>query len=149
MTCNEVKCRLSSFQDNELDAAAKAAVQAHLDECGDCRREYRELEAVYRGIHKIKEIEPAQNFTSIVMGQIKQREERRWFALPSFVYSLIFIIFFFLGILFTANLKNGAPPEQEEMYVSNILIESQDLSLINIQDKTLAMLYSGGKTHEK
>ena len=181
MNCNEVKCRLSSFQDNELDAAAKAAVQAHLDECENCREEYRALEAVYRGIDELRDVEPAQNFTAMVMSRVKrsataadkarftipavlrksrqdnkllansnkEKEKRRRFAVPSFVYSMIFIVFFFLGILITTNLKDGAPPDREEIYAANILIESQDLSLINIQDNTLAMLYSGGKKHGK
>ena len=151
MNCNEVKFRLSSYQDNESDAATKAEVQEHLAACECCREEYRKLETIYRGIHSLREIEPAQNFTSTVMSTINEKEKQkyRWFSLPSMAYSLIFIVFFILSMLLTMNLKNGDTPVREEVYAANILLDAQDLALINVQDKTLAMLYDGGKTHEK
>jgi predicted anti-sigma-YlaC factor YlaD len=147
MNCNEVKLCLSSFQDNELAAGAKARVQAHLDECDNCRIEFLELEKICRGINKLRELEPAQNFTSLVMSQIKEKKNHRLFALPTLAYSLVFILFFFLGLLVTMNLKNVTTPDRDEMYVSNILMESQNLGLINIQDNTFAMLYDEGKKH--
>jgi len=149
MNCNEVKFRLSSYRDSELAAATKVEVQAHLAACEHCREEYQKLETIHRGIAALREVETAQNFTSSVMSRIKTKENRRRFALPSLSYALIFIVFFILGVLLTMNLKNSATPVREEVYVSNILIDAQDLSLINIQDQTFAMLYDGGKTHGK
>jgi predicted anti-sigma-YlaC factor YlaD len=149
MNCNEVEFRLSSYQDNELDAKIKVEVRAHLAACESCRLEYQKLKTIHRGITALREVEPAQNFTSSVMSRIKRKEKLRWFALPSISYALIFIVFFILGVLLTMNLKKGTAPVREDVYVSNILIDAQDLSLINIQDKTFAMLYDGEKTHGK
>ena len=149
MKCNEVKLFLSSYQDSELDAKTKAGVRTHLEKCENCRLEYRELETVRLSIKRLREVEPAQNFTSLVMSKVKERERRRRFALPSLVYSFVFTIVFVLSFLIFANLKNGTAVKQEEVYISNLLIESQDLSLINIQDQTFAMLYNGSKKHGK
>jgi predicted anti-sigma-YlaC factor YlaD len=149
MNCNEVIFRLSPYQDDELAAQTKIEVQAHLAQCGNCRFEYQRLEKIQRGIAALREVEPAQNFTSSVMSRIKAKEKRRWFALPAMTYASIFIVFFILGVLLTMNSKNGTTPVRQEAYVSDILIDAQDLSLINIQEKTFAMLYDGGKSHGK
>ena len=149
MKCDEVKPALSAYQDNELDTAAGAAVRTHLEECQNCRSEYRELQILYRRLETMPEKEPAANFTSLIMGKVKEREQRHWFSLPSFAYSLVFLFFFILGLIITANLKDNPAPQQEEMFVSNILIESQDLGLINIQDNTFALLVNGGKKNGK
>lgn len=150
MNCNDVTLVLSMYQDDELDAARKAAVQAHLKECEQCRLELDQLETVNLRVKKLRDVQPAQNFTALVMSKVREREKRRWFALPSLVYSVIFTIFFILGLLITANLKNGtAMTPDDEIYADSILIDSQDLSLINVQDNTFAMLYNGGKKHGK
>ncbi len=143
MTCNEVKPVLSLYQDNELDAKRKSAVRAHLIKCPHCRLEIHRLETIVRDIKNLEEVEPALNFTTLVMGRIKERETRRWFALPQFAYSLIFIIFFIIGVFIAFNLGNGAAPQPDEAYISRLLEESQQLSLLDIQDNTFALLYSG------
>lgn len=143
MTCNEVNAILSLYQDNELDTKKKSAVRAHLKKCVDCRLEYHRLETVVQAVKNLAEVEPALNFTSLVMGRIIAREKRRWFAVPQFAYSLIFIIFFIIGVFIAVNLGNGTAQQPEEVYISGFLAESQELSLLDIQDNTFALLYNG------
>jgi len=105
------------------------------------------------------------------MGKIMEKEKKSrwlaWFPLPSSspsflkaAYTVVFIVFLLLGVW--VNVKTGSPASnfpvsgdagqdrQQELQMVRVLVESQDLSLINVQDKTLAMLYNGnGGTHAK
>jgi len=95
MKCRETILYLSQYQDGELDRRLREEVNAHLGECQRCRQELRLLEIAANGIKTLPEVEPQQNFTAQVMAKVKhtQGEKTRWFALPSLVYSFVFIIF--------------------------------------------------------
>lgn len=157
--CSEIKLLLSAYQDNELEEKAKAEVHSHLMDCGNCQEEFQKLENLYARLKGLKEIEPVPNFTPLVMDKIrlKEQEKSRWFALPSLVYSFVFAVFLIIGFWFTTitTSLDESMKQQEEIYISNLLVESQNLSLINIQDQTIAMLYTnnhlinGKLTNEK
>jgi len=53
--------RLSEYLDNELDAAERAAVDAHLAECGVCRADLEELGAVVARAGTLSDRAPEQN----------------------------------------------------------------------------------------
>lgn len=46
MTCAEARDRLALYVDGELDAAASAETERHLDSCADCAREVEQLRAL-------------------------------------------------------------------------------------------------------
>ena len=46
MECHEVQEQLSAWLDQELAEAAGAAVEAHLERCAACRREWHQLAAL-------------------------------------------------------------------------------------------------------
>jgi len=171
MMCDEVSAYLSRYQDNELDPAARAQIDTHLQACAACREKLLQLEAVTTRVKQLPVVEAGPYFTTQVMGKIMEKEKKsRWLAwlpLPSSspsllkaVYTVVFIIFLLLGVW--VNMKTGSPASnfpgsgdtgqdrQQELQMVRVLVESQDLSLINVQDKTLAMLYNGnGGTHAK
>lgn len=143
MKCNRVKLLLSSFQDNELNEKERAEIFLHLKKCEKCKHEFEQLETLKKEIKNLNDIEPIQNFTSLVMDRINGKKRFNIFSIPSLVYSFTFILFFILGLLINGPLKNNVENKQKEIYVSNLLMQGQKLSLINVQDKTFNILYNG------
>jgi anti-sigma factor RsiW len=180
MGCGEITPLLSQYQDNESAAEVRALIHAHLQTCTSCRTELLELQEMVAGIKQLPEVETDPYFTTQVMGKVLEkamkpsRGFRRFpflfpfpFTLPSspsfsrVVYSLVFIIFLVLGFWVNSNSTmvqpsgtTGKDQLQQELQLVKVLVESQDLSLINIQDKTFALLVNGndtgnGDNHEK
>jgi anti-sigma factor RsiW len=151
---------LSQYQDGELDKRLREEIEAHLEECQACREELRRLGTVTGGIKRLPEIEAPQNFTAQVMAKVKQKQEEkpRWFALPSLVYSYVFVIFCLLGLMLNPNLKS---PTQDPVGISTLsssatisgysalLAESQHLNLIEIQERTIEMVYNGEDEYDE
>jgi anti-sigma factor RsiW len=147
---------LSQYQDGEVDNHLKEEIEAHLEECQRCRQELRLLGTVTDGIKRLPEVEARQNFTAQVMAKVKQKQEEkpRWFALPSLVYSFVFVIFCLLGVMLNPNLK---PRTQERVEVSTstlsgysaLLSESRHLNLIEIQERTIEMVYNGEDEYDE
>ncbi len=145
--CCRVQSLLSAYQDNEVDDNNRALISGHLETCALCRAEYRLLETLQQKMTAIPGLEAPSSFTPQVMGAITGKEKVRWFALPSFVYSLVFIIVFALGFFLATSVSvNWQEKEQlrkEEIVITNLLTESQNLSLINIHEQTFALLANG------
>jgi len=53
MTCNEVQSRLGQWLDGELPAELHTAVEQHLEQCPDCRREYEALRGMTAAIARL------------------------------------------------------------------------------------------------
>lgn len=157
LVCDAVTALLSRYQDNELDREMQEKISTHLLECDACRKELESLEQVTHQVKQLPEVETALNFTAVVMGKIIEKEEEKigWFKLPSLAYSLVFILFLLLGVWFNSSLGNingGSPLNQPETYMAQLLTESQNLRLINVQDSSMELLDTGngnGATHEK
>ena len=173
MVCDGANTFLSRYQDNELDPAARAQIDTHLQVCETCQKELQQLKEVATGVKELPGVEAGPYFTAQVMGKVMEKEKEKksrwlaWFPLPSsspsftrVTYTTVCIIFLLLGVL--VNMNTGSPvsnfpgssdpgqDQQQELQMVRVLVESQDLSLINVQDKTFAMLYNGnGGTRAK
>lgn len=161
MVCGDVKILLSRYQDNELGQPLRESIALHIQGCDSCAAEYRELADVTARVKQLREVDTGPYFTAQLMGKIltteEQRQAARWWArlplplspLPvRLVYSFVFIIFLVLGILVSngtlIDLNPGAGNnQQQETAMVKLLVESQDLGLINVQDQSLALLVSG------
>jgi anti-sigma factor RsiW len=166
MACDDANAFLSRYQDNEPDPAARARIDTHLQACETCQKELLVLNAVTARVKRLPEVEAGPYFTARVMGKVMEKEKEKksrrlaWFPLPSLspslskvIYTIVCIIFLLLGVL--VNMNTGSPvfdfpasgdsgqDQQQELQMVQVLVESQDLSLINVQDKTLAVLYNG------
>lgn len=137
LECKDVKPRLSAFQDNELDEVSKARIAAHIKECEGCRLELKRMVQAVERMAQLPEVEPTDNFTALVMGRVKTRKKLRWLALPSLVYSLIFILFFIVGWWLQTTLKKPAPLMPKEELMAQVFYQSQNLSLSAVQDISL------------
>ncbi len=157
--CHTILPLLSLYQDNCLDTPNRERVAAHLKTCPGCRDEFSALEAVTAAIQALPEVEAASNFTAQVAARVKEREKRQynWFIKPSLVYSFVFIIFCILGILVNPHLQRppstatGADAALVADYAgldsySDLLAESQQLGLIEVQASSIEMVYNGNTT---
>jgi predicted anti-sigma-YlaC factor YlaD len=59
LSCQEAQNLLDAFHDNELDGVNSLAVQEHLDECPDCRRQWRWLCEVEATLQRLNESVPS------------------------------------------------------------------------------------------
>jgi hypothetical protein len=153
MKCEEVRNILSRFQDRELDKKREAQVQEHLFKCEQCNQEMELLDLVVDRVTKISEVDVPPNFSALVMNKVHQKEKHRYFSLSPVFYSFIFIIFAIVLFMFSVNfMKNGQEKTaqfpifskaSDLSEYSNILAESQYLSLMEVQDKTIDMLVNG------
>ncbi len=76
MECQEVRQQLSAWLDDELDAAAAAALMAHLDSCEACRREWRRLTALESALgHLVAPVPPG--LAEKVLAQVRPPRRRQ------------------------------------------------------------------------
>jgi len=165
MECKEVKALLNRYQDNELSPPVREKVCTHLQYCTSCQKDFLKLVEVTVRLKHSPEVETGPFFTGQVMGKIldkeKQLQKSHWWArialpasirLSRLVYSLVIIIFLLLGVLSSngsfKNLNNESPVNHpQETSLVKLLTESQGLSLVNVQDKSLALLVNGKGSH--
>jgi anti-sigma factor RsiW len=77
MKCQEVQEQLSAWLDDELDAATKAAVAAHVDHCEACRNEWRKLRALDAALNKLVAPVPPE-LAAKVLARVKPPRRRVW-----------------------------------------------------------------------
>ncbi len=61
LNCQETQKLLEAFHDNELDGVTSLSMQEHLDECSDCRRQWRWLCEVEASLQRLTESVPSPN----------------------------------------------------------------------------------------
>jgi hypothetical protein len=146
VTCKEIKPYLSRYRDSEPDAdiQLREKTRSHLAECQDCSRELLLLDEISERVRHLPEVEPGTNFTAQVMARVLETEKNpRWRLLPSLVYSFVFIVFCLLGLALNPALKTETPEPVKISDYSTVLVESQQLSLLEVQDKSLELVYNG------
>jgi anti-sigma factor RsiW len=172
-TCKqkELNALLSRYQDGELDHATREKIDSHLQECSVCKEELSLLEMVTSGVKQLPQVDVSPRFTAELMDRVNrtQRTGKRWgfrFTLPSVVYSLVFLLFLGLGFIVNG-LLTGSPvapapgfsarqEQSQELQIAQLLNESQQLTLIHVQDQTMDLLESmnlmngtNGESHDQ
>ena len=88
-THDDLNERLSEYLDNELDAAERAAVEAHLADCGDCRADLEALAAVVARAGTLADTAPEQNLWPGVEARIASPQVLRpTFARRRFAFTM-------------------------------------------------------------
>lgn len=64
MECEEIRDRLTEFLDEELPDDIQKTIQAHLDECEECRKELESFRNVLNVCHQWKGIQPSRDWES-------------------------------------------------------------------------------------
>ncbi len=157
-TCHEreLNVLLNRYQDNELEVSTRERVRIHLEECVACRAEFMLLEEVISGVKSLSPAEPMDGFTGQLMEKVHRSQEKSagifGLGIPSVVYSIVFILFLGLGIMVNGmfNTPEALPTENiqttlpQEVYITQLLNESHQLSLIDVQDTTMALFKTNG-----
>jgi len=147
LTCTEIKPYLSRYQDGEADGRLCERIRRHLEDCEACGRELLQMEQVTAGMGRLPDAGAQPGFTAQVMARVLEKEhmKTRWFALPSVVYSFVFILVCLLTLLLNPALKREKPDPVKISDYSTLLVESQRLNLLEVQDKTLDLLYNNNE----
>lgn len=143
MTCTHVKRLLSSHQDDRLPPAWKREVDAHLGRCRDCRTESEALKRLRLELDRWTEIEPAADFPARIMERLRPKREKKARLVPSFVYSVAFLVVFLLGFLLSIHGIRRPAPNKKIMSLSATLAGARQMGLVSIQDQTIRLIQGG------
>ena len=147
MNCNNVRKKLSLYQDNELEYEKRKSVKAHLDTCNDCKNELYEMETMVSDLIKLETVPAPLNFEYKIMSQIYDKKDIKTSFLPfryvSLVYSMIFVIFLSFGFIFIdidKPEKQALINDKADIYIASILASEQELGLLDIQDSIIDII---------
>jgi anti-sigma factor RsiW len=136
MQCKRIEALLSAYQDGELPAALAQEVEHHLENCAACPAEWRQLQKLVSHLRSLTPTAPALTFSSRVMAALPQPARKRFAWLPTLTYSLTFTLIFILGFLLSIS-ENKPARAQTPLTITAVLLENQNLSLLQVQDRTL------------
>jgi anti-sigma factor RsiW len=74
--CHDIQPQLSAFVDRELDAAARARIEAHVQACDECRALAADLTRLRDAARTLGPVRPPDHVWLEVAGQIRLREPR-------------------------------------------------------------------------
>jgi anti-sigma factor RsiW len=77
-TCQNLGKRLSAYQDGEVTAAEKDAIEAHLATCEACRKQHAALQKTYQMLRSLPEIQPAPGLSRRIVDSATQVQEPFW-----------------------------------------------------------------------
>ncbi len=100
MECQAVQAQLSAWLDQELDAAAGAALSAHVEGCEACRREWRQLTALDAALGNLAAPVPS-GLAAQVAAQIRRPRRRPGWQSAALAACLV------LGIALGGTLARG------------------------------------------
>jgi predicted anti-sigma-YlaC factor YlaD len=141
MNCKTVLNQLSSYLDDECKDNTHREINEHLEKCLNCRKEWDLMIRMAEEIRGLPTIVPEKNFTLSIMTKINAQKRIKSLPLPSIIYSFVFILFFFLGILLFKNTGPSATQEIRNPTMVQLLMESQQLNKLAIEEKTKQLLY--------
>jgi len=140
---------LNRYLDQHLPAPQQKDLRLHLEACTHCRRRLHSLTMVNDGLLHLPEVEPVSNLNALIMSKINTAPQPHRMWLPSVLYSLVIMVFLALGLLLSdlpIDMNDGNEfvvqqvQAQQETQFEQLLNESRTLSLIHVQDTTMALL---------
>lgn len=77
-TCQSIRKKLSAYQDGEVTASEKDAIEAHLRNCDACRKEYESLIHTYEMFRSLPDMEPSPMLSSRIVEKAIRADEPVW-----------------------------------------------------------------------
>ncbi|HUK82588.1 MAG TPA: zf-HC2 domain-containing protein [Verrucomicrobiae bacterium] len=77
MNCSQVANDLSAYVDGELTATREAEIDAHIDQCAQCRARVAELRKLSEGVAGLPKLQPQPRFLAEVKDKIRAGETGR------------------------------------------------------------------------
>ena len=116
MNCQEIAQRLSAFLDGELSDSERLLVRQHLDTCGPCAAEYRNLAFVWDRLGELPRAEPRTHLWPRIEGRLdRQTDAKRWRWLGWSPFPALATVALIVGLLLGLRVgalvvDRGAPP---------------------------------------
>jgi anti-sigma factor RsiW len=77
-TCQNIRKKLSAYQDGEVGTADKDVIETHLRTCKTCAKEHEALLKTYRMLRSLPAIEPTPEFSRQIMDRATRVQEVFW-----------------------------------------------------------------------
>lgn len=108
MKCDQAQAQFLAYHDGDLSREEEKTLQAHLDECQDCKSEWEDYCATLGDVSGMFEIAPPEDFAERVKHAIGRRSRGRFFgedrslSVSFAIVSFVLIVLFLLAYLFIA-----------------------------------------------
>lgn len=89
MKCRKVQERLSAYQDGELGSAEHDRIKAHLTDCPECSKRYKELQRAWGLLSDLPDIQPMPGFHLQLRKKISGLGEHQFFPRLRQVFQLL------------------------------------------------------------
>lgn len=105
MNCQEVKRKLSAFQDNELPKSETQGIEHHLRNCTDCSIAFQEMNEAWELLSNVETIESAPYFWTRLSQRMSKKEWKQpgWYFIAGPIqkvsFSVLIICLVFLGLV--------------------------------------------------
>lgn len=76
--CRRIRKKLSAYQDGEIDAGQKEAIEAHLHTCEACRQHYEQLQVTCQMLKRLPDIEAGANLSLGILKRVSQAQASLW-----------------------------------------------------------------------
>ncbi len=140
MNCKKACRLLSAYEDGELASGLNRDVEIHLQGCRACRAEWQGMQELVHGLRVLPPPAVDPYFPSRVMAGLPVARPGKFRLLPAAAYALVFLAIFLGGFFLQLTSDRGATLAQPQAATfSSVLLENQDLGLLAIHEKTLAL----------
>jgi anti-sigma factor RsiW len=117
--------RLSDYVDDELDAGERAAVEAHLAACAECRRVVAELRGVVATARALPPRPPARDIWPGIAARTGRTTVRVTFTVPQAVAATLLIAILSGGLVWWLRPRVAVP---DQSFVSRVVEEAPGLA---------------------
>ncbi|MBD3232941.1 MAG: hypothetical protein GF315_04380 [candidate division Zixibacteria bacterium] len=147
MKCEDYKEKLLEIAENGADISSYPEVSKHIETCGDCRREFDELKALFGIMEKDKAREYEDTRLDSLVVDVNQRinnEEKTVRFDPKYFFSILTataaaILILVMG---TVNFTDTIPINNGYTYIYDDLTVSQLVEMEYVTDDLVGELYS-------
>ncbi|MCS6918366.1 MAG: zf-HC2 domain-containing protein [Fimbriimonadales bacterium] len=77
MRCEQVRNLLNEYIEGSVSEALRERVQAHLDACAACRREYQLTQSIWRGLSAMPSVSPPADLHARIMTHVRANTRTR------------------------------------------------------------------------
>lgn len=76
--CHRIRKKISAYQDNEVGAVQKAAIEAHFRTCEGCRRHFETLQQSYQLLKLLPDIEADERLSLKILDRVSLSQQSLW-----------------------------------------------------------------------
>lgn len=115
-TCQKISEQLLDFYFKDVDNTAKQEIETHLQQCAECSKAFKKIEAVLNAKEMLNENKPSEFLHTRVLAQLEKTEERNSIftvfqpVLKYATFIVIIVAGIGTGLLFSNRISGGNTP---------------------------------------